>query len=121
MLARHLLVVIGACGGTTTAVDAGTDAPPVVCWGDVRTAQDRMCTGQSDCAVVAHQSDCCGTIIEEGVRDDQVDAVHDAETAANASCGLCKCVPLPTTDEEGQMGGAYVASCDTGLCTAHAQ
>ncbi len=75
----------------------------------------------SDCAVIAHQSDCCGTIIEEGVRDDQVDAVHNAETAANADCSLCKCPPNPTTDEEGQTGGAYVASCDMGLCTAHAQ
>jgi hypothetical protein len=76
----------------------------------------------SDCAVIAHQSDCCGTLIEEGVRVDEVDAVHNAETMANAGCSLCKCPPLATTDEEGQMGGAYLASCDdTGLCTAHAQ
>jgi len=119
-IATALFVAV-ACGGSTVTVDAGTDAAKVPCWGDARTSQMRQCTVQSDCAVVDHQADCCGTIVEEGVQLNQVDVVHNAETIANTGCAICKCPPGMTTDETGQSGGAYVASCDMGLCTAHAQ
>ncbi len=122
-VATSLIVfVIVACGGQTTAIDGGVDAAkPVPCWGDARTNADRTCSVASDCAIVDHVSDCCQSIVEQGVRADQVNALHNAETQANAGCGVCKCLPQPTVDESGASGGAYVASCDTGLCTAHAQ
>ncbi len=114
--------VVAACGGQQTNIDGGIDAAEkVACWGDARTDADRACSTAQDCAVVDHVSDCCGSLVEEGVRSDEVDALHNAETEANAGCSICKCPPNTTVDESGQSGGAYVASCDTGLCTAHAQ
>ncbi len=116
------VAVVVACGGSTTgSIDAGPDVvKKVPCWGDARTVQNRTCTVNSDCAVVDHQADCCGTLVEEGVRVDQVDAVHNQETTANAPCSACGCPPAATTDESGATGGAYLASCDNGLCVAHA-
>ena len=103
-------------------IDAGTDAgKKVPCWGDPRTVTLRQCTVDSDCAIVDHVADCCGSIVEDGVRVDQVNAMHNAETAANAGCALCQCMAQPTVDENGASGGAYLAKCEGGLCTAHAQ
>jgi hypothetical protein len=116
-----LLPWVVMCGGTTTpSVDAGPDTS-IPCWSSLRTSQDRTCAANGDCAVLAHQTDCCGSIVEEGIRLDQVDAVHNAEVTANASCGACGCPPKPTVDESGNQGGAFVASCDQGVCTGHAQ
>lgn len=114
--------MVAACGGQTSSIDAGVEAgKKVACWGDARTNTDRTCTVASDCAIVDHVSDCCGSIIEQGVRLDQVNALHNAETQANAGCAVCQCLAQPTVDESDQTGGAYLASCDNGLCTAHAQ
>ena len=114
--------VIVACGGETATIDAGTDAAKKVpCWGDPRTLANRQCTVDSDCAIVDHVADCCGSIVENGVRLDQVNALHNEETATNAGCSVCQCMAQPTVDENGQSGGAYLAKCDNGLCTAHAQ
>lgn len=123
-LAFIIVAIAAACGGSTANVDGGAGdakAPPVPCWGDARTDALRKCTVASDCAVVDHVNDCCGSIVEEGVRVDQVDALHNDETEANSGCATCQCMANPTTDESDQSGGAYVASCDMGLCTAHAQ
>lgn len=124
-VATSLLVfaIVAACGGETTTIpDGGKDAAkPVPCWGDARTDADRTCTVPSDCAVVDHVNDCCQSIVEQGVRADQVNLLHNAETQANAGCSVCQCMAQPTVDENGAKGGAYVASCDNGLCTAHAQ
>lgn len=114
--------VIVACGGETTIIDSGTpDVKKVPCWGDPRTVALRQCTADADCAIVDHVSDCCGSIVENGVRVDQVNTLHNDETAANAGCSVCQCAAQPTVDENGQSGGAYLAKCDNGLCTAHAQ
>jgi len=115
------VLAVAACGGTTSAPDdAGPDVK-VACFADVRTSADRSCSSNADCAVIDHVADCCGSIVEEGVRGDEVDAIHDAETEANAGCPLCQCNGKPTVDETGASGTAFVASCDTGVCTAHAQ
>ncbi len=116
------VAVLIACGGTTTAVDAGVDSgKKVACWGDARTQSDRTCTANQDCAVVDHTNDCCGTFVEQGVRVTEVNNVINEEAAANAGCNICKCPAGQTEDENGASGGAYIASCDDGLCTAHAQ
>jgi hypothetical protein len=114
--------VLVACGGETTTIDGGADVvKKVPCWGDPRTTANRQCTVDSDCAIVDHVADCCGSIVENGVRVDQVNALHNEETATNAGCNVCQCMPQPTVDENGGTGGAYLAKCDNGLCTAHAQ
>lgn len=114
--------MIAACGGETATIDGGADvAKKVPCWGDPRTTANRQCTADSDCAIVDHVADCCGSIVENGVRLDQVNALHNEETATNAGCNVCQCMAQPTVDENGQTGGAYLAKCDNGLCTAHAQ
>ena len=115
-------LVVLACGGQTTNVDGGADTgPKLACWADPRTTADRQCATPADCAVVDHTADCCGSIVVNGVRVDQVNALHNAETAANAGCPVCNCMGQPTVDEAGNPGQTFVASCDTGLCTAHAQ
>lgn len=114
--------VVVACSGETAVIDGGADVvKKVPCWGDPRTTANRQCTADSDCAIVDHVADCCGSIVENGVRVDQVNALHNEETATNAGCATCQCAPQPTVDENGQTGGAYLAKCDNGLCTAHAQ
>jgi hypothetical protein len=116
-------LVILACGGETTTIpDGGGDAAKKVpCWGDPRTTANRQCTADADCAIVDHVADCCGSIVENGVRVDQVNALHNEETTTNAGCNVCQCAAQPTVDESGASGGAYLAKCDNGLCTAHAQ
>jgi hypothetical protein len=115
-------LIVLACGGSSTNVDGGADTgPKIACWADPRTTADRQCATNGDCAVVDHVADCCGSIVVNGVRVDQVNAIHNAETAANAGCAVCQCAAQPTVDENGTPGLQFVASCDTGLCTAHAQ
>jgi len=114
--------IVVACGGETTVIDGGADVvKKVPCWGDPRTVALRQCTMDSECAIVDHIADCCGSIVENGVRVDQVNTLHNDETAANTGCAQCQCAAQPTVDENGQTGGAYLGKCDNGLCTAHAQ
>ncbi len=113
--------VVLACSGQSTNVDGGADTAKIACWADARTVADRQCAAPADCAVLDHVADCCGSIVVEGVRQDQLNAIHNTETAANSGCAGCACAPAPTVDENGTPGTTFVASCDTGLCTAHAQ
>ena len=111
-----------ACGETVDTGDGGADArPDAACYSDPRTDAQRQCQTNADCAVVDHVASCCGSIVEVGIRGDQVNVFHNAETATNAGCPQCACPAAPTVDELGQQGGAYIASCDQGLCVAHAQ
>src|SRR6516162_6773628 len=94
--------VLIACGGQSAVIDGGTDAAKKVpCWGDPRTLANRQCTADSDCAIVDHVADCCGSIVENGVRVDQVNDLHNEETATNAGCSTCQCAPQATVDESG--------------------
>ena len=117
-----LAIVLVACGGQTSApIDAGPDVPALACFADGREPADRQCSGNGDCAVLDRQSDCCGSVEVDGVRIDRVDAIHEAELSGDTGCEVCKCAPKPTADESGQTGTTFVASCDQGVCTAHAQ
>lgn len=115
------LLFLACCGQTTSDVDAGGDAQKPACFTDLRTTATRTCQTNADCAVVDHYADCCQSIVENGVRGDQVNAIHDAENTEDQGCLNCGCPAAPTVDELGNGGQAFVASCDNGLCTAHAQ
>jgi hypothetical protein len=121
---RGAIVTLGTlllfCGQTTPSTSDAAPEAATCSYADLRTAPERTCSTNSDCAVLQRQSDCCGTLVEEGVRADQVNPLHNALVAASAACSPCTCVPGMTVDDLGQTGGAYIATCDMGLCTAHA-
>ncbi len=117
-------LLCAACGGQTAAADAGADAASgqdAGCYGDPRADAQRQCQSAADCTVVDRVADCCGSIVKEGIRGDQASTFESTQTADNTSCKVCKCPPSPAVDELGQLGSAFAASCDQGLCVAHAQ
>lgn len=78
------------------------DPDPVVCGGtrpSVFPSFDRTCTTVDDCAVVSHQTDCCGNSILWGIRADEVGAFDAAEAECRSEMDACGCpAGVPNTD-----------------------
>jgi hypothetical protein len=121
-------VLVAACGGK---VDAPSDASPGVdsgmdsgdgamcTYAETRTTVDRQCNAATDCVVVMRQLSCC-QVQNEGIRADAASQFVAKQDAQTAGCPGCGCAAQPE-DELGVKGVTFVATCDNGLCTAHAQ
>lgn len=64
---------------------------------------DRSCSQASDCAVVAHQRDCCGTRVMLGIRADQAQAFAAAEMQCEAQYPACGCAEQAPSADDGTM------------------
>jgi hypothetical protein len=113
------LATIAACGGKTQdAVDASADGGACM-YQDTRTISDRMCTVSTDCVVVTRQLSCCQEQ-DEGIVAIAAAGFQSQQSALTSGCPGCGCLAQPQ-DELGVKGTTFVATCDKGLCTAHAQ
>jgi hypothetical protein len=124
---RHALVValvVLACGGKQDSGDAGSDASADIgsdmcTYEETRTSSDRTCSVAADCVVVARDLSCCQSQ-DEGIRSDAAQKFQSDQTALTTSCPACGCAAEPQ-DELGNKGTSFIATCDNGSCTAHAQ
>jgi hypothetical protein len=139
-----------ADGGTAPSLDASKDSGPtavdggspldagdgvVLCpWGmpDGGALQDadhrtyrRDCTSTSDCSVVTHMMDCCGSLIALGARADE----KPRFVAKGGVCGnegaVCDCAARNTLAEDGEESPYgdlqdVVVACTDNTCKTHA-
>ncbi len=115
-----------ACGGKQDGGDAGLDAGadigsdgPMCTYEETRTSSDRTCNVAGDCVVVVRDLSCCQSQ-DEGIRVGAAQKFQSDQTALTTSCPACGCAAEPQ-DELGVKGTSFNATCDNGLCTAHAQ
>ena len=121
-------ILSGGCGGKTDAGDGGTDGAtgtdatgdgPMCTYQDTRTSSERTCSVSADCAVVIRSVSCCQEE-NDGILSSAAPTFNQQQAALTAGCPACGCAAQPV-DELGVKGTSFVATCDNGLCTAHAQ
>lgn len=148
-----VLLVVPACGTATTATDAGhamdartdedaaidaapgNDAPVgddagVVCTGHDATSFpsfDRVCAVDSDCAIGAHQTDCCGTIDAMGIAGSESARFDAAERQCELQYPACGCDSGTVNTDDGSSPppgtgtSGVVVDCVAGTCTTSAR
>lgn len=97
-----------ACGGAPAVPDAGCLPPP-----------DRSCAAASDCALLNHQIDCCGSEIALGIASSARPAAEQAEGVCAAQWPKCKCLARETVADDGKgIGDAsgLELRCTAGRC-----
>jgi len=100
--------LLSSTGGPGLCEEAPLDAPGV----------ERTCQIADDCAVVFHQTDCCGTLAAFAVNVESLAAYSDAE----APCMFepnCDCAPEATVAEDGDAtadNASIVAVCVDNEC-----
>jgi hypothetical protein len=80
------------------------------------------CATDTDCELVFHQTDCCGTLAAWGIRKSAVGAFSAAETVCDGSYPACTCPPGPTTAQDGNTSASQdgiLAACRSGTCTSY--
>ncbi len=132
-----LVVLLSACGGTTSTPDTGTDASTAASdagaldapsstedapistsdAGDVCSyvdTIDRSCTVDGDCLVRLHQTDCCGNSVMIGIASSAGGDYQASEPACMASYPACGCPAMPPrtdSDETVTDTSAVLAAC----------
>ena len=102
--------------------DASTDTFPTIQCGVAYPLFpwfDRKCLAATDCAVVFHQINCCGTRVAQGINALGVDAFASAEAVCDSQYPACGCAESPTTADDGNWGfgpDAFGVSCRNGDC-----
>jgi hypothetical protein len=112
-----LTVALGpACGGTKfvgVEDDAGDDGATDGGARDGNAQRDagacakltisENCAQDGDCAFLAHQIDCCGTMQFVGINGAFKTQAQAAEGALEAACGKCGCPASPATAQDGHV------------------
>lgn len=85
---------------------------------------DRSCSTASDCSVVAHTTNCCGSRLAMAIATSEIPAFDSAEAICDAQYPACGCAAQGVQVEDGtQVGWTWKtevkASCDSGNCKAH--
>ena len=101
----------------------GPSTGPLTCEGYTTPSFSKACVKATDCVVVMHQIDCCGTQIAIGVAaGEQTRFVAEEKTCA-ATYPMCGCATQTTKTEDGSsldMGGDPAAvDCVGGVCTTY--
>jgi hypothetical protein len=76
----------------------------------------------SDCALVFHTTDCCGTNVVWGIAASEVPAFDEVEAVCDAEYPLCDCAPQPTMAEDGNASedpSVFAVACQMGSCTSY--
>lgn len=120
-------------GGTTSSSsgragggEAGTGDNAISCVGTMPHFPefDRSCSTASDCSLVAHTTNCCGTRLAMAIAASATPAFDSAESICDAQYPACGCAAQGVQVEDGtQVGWSWQAevkaSCDSGSCKAH--
>lgn len=98
------------CPGAVTCSPDAMDFP----------SHPRSCVVNSDCTVVYHQFDCCGSQVALGSSVAGQADFAAAEAVCRSQLGACGCDPGETYAEDGGSPGPYEAWCDQGTCLSRA-
>jgi len=124
------LTLLAACNGDTTtgedgapAGDLGASTGPLTCQGYTMPAFSKACAAKSDCVVVTHTVDCCGTGKAIGLNAaDKAEFEAEEKTCAATYPG-CGCPTGPTGTEDGSQApwgtGTIAVDCVVGVCTTY--
>jgi hypothetical protein len=133
---RVAVIMVGLAIGCSSSVagnDASGDASPsdaTVADGSVQCRQqpsvfptlDTSCTTTSDCALVFHQTDCCGALQALGIQRSQSSAFAAAEATCTSMYPGCGCFSNQITDGTGNTThdgqSALFVECRAGACAA---
>ncbi len=104
----------------------GPSTGPLTCQGNTTYTMpsfSKACVKATDCAVVMHQIDCCGTSIALGVAAGEKTRFVAEEKTCAATYPMCGCATQTTKTEDGSsldMGGDPAAvDCVGGVCTTY--
>lgn len=113
----------GQSTSTGAASSAGptTGEPAIVCGGDMPffPAFDRSCAAPTDCALVLHQLDCCGSLAALGISGEAAPLFAEAEAECVMQYPGCDCLAKPTTADDGNSSpdlDAIEVGCVDGQC-----
>lgn len=111
-------------GTIVVKCDAGTCKTSVTakiaCMGEptVFPTFAKACSADGECAIAAHQINCCGTKAAIGIQAATSADFAAAEQACEAQYPKCKCAAAPTKAEDGksEQDGAIKVHCAAGQC-----
>jgi hypothetical protein len=120
----------GASGGTSGSAgvgEAGSGGERAVeCTGALQYFPDfeRSCATDTDCVVVVHQTNCCGSESAFGIRESELAAFNAAEATCDQQYPACGCASFGVDVEDGTRvdfasKNEINVSCDAGTCKAH--
>lgn len=112
--AQETVGMSGSTGGVALDVGTGDCDDPLK-----RPGVTKFCEFDRDCAIVFHQTDCCGTQAAIGVNDESIDPFNEVEQMCVAMFPDCDCAPMPTTAEDGDVtddAGEIVVACVDNAC-----
>lgn len=89
--------VIGAGGGSSGGA-TGTEAGTVDCTSVFGTFE-KGCSGDVACALVDHQTDCCGSILAMGINHSEQTRFASAEATCSAQYPMCDCMAQLKTED----------------------
>jgi hypothetical protein len=113
-------LLLAACGGKTdttpttdsgavvsdtgTSSDTSIDAAAACFTGDTVTSVPyKVCSNDSDCTFLLHQTDCCGNSTWVGVAKSQKVEVQACEDAARSKFPACGCPASQPKAEDGSL------------------
>lgn len=105
------LLLLAACSAPPPAPDAGCLPPP-----------DRACSSASDCALLNHQVDCCGSEVALGLASGARAAAEQQERVCAAQWPRCKCVAQQTVADDGKPfadAAGVKVRCVAGRCESY--
>lgn len=110
---------------STDSTDSSTDSTdtgdPVMC-PDVFPTFDKTCGVDSDCALVLHTINCCGTEVAWGISTSETAAFEAAETTCDSQYPECDCAAFPTLAEDGNEvmdANQLAVTCQMGACMSY--
>lgn len=122
-----------ADGRVGDTMPPGTDGPvgattgPLKCQAYTTPAFSKSCTIKSDCVVVTHMIDCCGSMVSLGINSAEEATFTVEEQKCAATYPACGCPSQPTKTEDGSSlgfgGGTTTAAVDClgGTCTTYVE
>ena len=85
----------GTSSNACSFADGGAFYPPITF---------AVCHAQSECALLFHQIDCCGSKKAYGVLQSKLADFQAAEQRWEAECAKCGCDPKATVTQDGKSG-----------------
>jgi hypothetical protein len=107
---------------TTDTGDGTTDTGEEIDCPGVFPDFDKSCSGDNDCAVVIHTTDCCGNSVAWGINENEVDAFDAAEEICDGQYPPCGCPAGPTIAEDGNQvldPDSLSVECVMGSCMSY--
>ena len=95
--------------------------PQVVCGSDAEVFPEfpRECLSNDDCALVLHQTNCCGTEVAWGIRRAALEDFRAAEDECRGEMYHCGCATFATEADDGNTGwgaDAFSVRCQENRC-----